>query len=60
MAKEKKIDVAATPTTPQECTTYKVDKMTFIVTPVYRENGNKTVHDIILGLMIIDREKPCC
>ena len=38
--------------------TYMVDKMTFIVTPVYREDSEKTVHDILLNLMERDCDNP--
>ena len=31
--------------------TYKVDKMTFIVTPVYREGDGKTIHELLIDLM---------
>jgi len=30
---------------------YKVDKMTFIVTPVYREGDGKTIHELLIDLM---------
>jgi len=34
---------------------YKVgDKRVFIVTPVYREDSGKTIHDALLNLMLID------
>ena len=35
--------------------TYQVDKLTFIVTPVYKENG-KSMHNILLKLMLSDLE----
>lgn len=31
--------------------TYKVDKMEFIVTPVYRIDSDRTIHDILLSQM---------
>jgi len=32
---------------------YKIDdKRVFIVSPVYREDSNKTVHDALLSLML--------
>ena len=31
--------------------TYKVDKMTFLVTPVYQESPGKTIHELLLNLM---------
>lgn len=36
--------------------TYKVDKITFIVTPVYKEGG-ETMRDILLKLMLADQEQ---
>jgi hypothetical protein len=48
-----------TPEMEQEPITYNVGKITFIVTPVYREDSNKTIHDILLGWMIKDSENPC-
>ena len=39
-----------------ETVTYNVDKMTFIVTPVYREGSGKTIHDLLLNLMKKDSE----
>jgi hypothetical protein len=42
----------------EEDITYNVDKMTFIVTPVYRDDSGKTVHDILLNLMEKDGENP--
>ena len=36
--------------------TYELDKMTFIVTPVYRDGSGKTIHDILLNLMERDCE----
>jgi hypothetical protein len=35
---------------------YEVGKITFIVTPVYREDSDKTIHDIMLSLMKKDEE----
>jgi hypothetical protein len=43
---------------PDDAITYNVDKMTFIVTPVYRDGSGKTVHDILLNLMERDCENP--
>ena len=37
--------------------TYQVDKITFIVTPVYNESG-ETMQDILLKLMQADLERP--
>jgi hypothetical protein len=37
--------------------TYKVDKMTFIVTPVYKKTG-KTVHELLLNLMARETGNP--
>lgn len=34
---------------------YQVDKITFIVTPVYKENG-ETMRDILLKLMLSELE----
>jgi len=31
--------------------TYDVDKITFHVTPIYKDGKSKSVHDIILNLM---------
>jgi len=31
--------------------TYEVDKMVFVVTPVHREDGRKSIHDILLDLL---------
>ena len=36
---------------------YKLDKITFIVEPVYREDSGKSIHDFILNLMKNDVEK---
>jgi hypothetical protein len=36
---------------------YTVDKITFIVTPLYRETG-ETIDDILLKLMKHETEKP--
>jgi hypothetical protein len=36
--------------------TYQVGKITFIVTPVYREEPEKTIHDVLLSLMKKDEE----
>ena len=38
--------------------TYEVDKMTFVVTPVYRDGTGRTIHDILLNLMEKDSETP--
>lgn len=35
--------------------TYQVGKITFIVTPVYKDNG-ETLRDILLRLMLADLE----
>ena len=35
--------------------TYQVDKLTFIVTPVYKENG-ESMRNILLKLMLSDLE----
>lgn len=35
---------------------YKVDKMTFIVTPVYSKKTKKTIHDLVLNLIKKDCE----
>lgn len=35
--------------------TYQVDKITFIVTPVYKENG-ESMRDILLKLMLSELE----
>ena len=35
---------------------YNVGKMTFVVSPVYREDSGKTIHDLILNLMKKDTE----
>ena len=40
-----------------ETHTYKIDKKVFIVTPFYRENSGKTVHEILLNLMEKETEK---
>ena len=37
---------------------YKVGKRVFIVTPVYREDTSKTIHDVLLKQMKKDIEKP--
>jgi hypothetical protein len=36
--------------------TYKVDKMTFIVTPIYRNDPGKTIHDLLVDLMTSNSE----
>ena len=41
----------------QKSIQYTVGKMTFIVTPVYRENSNKTIYKLLLDLMRKDAEK---
>jgi hypothetical protein len=33
---------------------YKVDKMTFLVTPVHREESGRTIHELLLNLMVAD------
>ena len=40
-------------TLPQEVYTYQVDKMKFIVTPVYKEDG-EPMWDILLKLMLAE------
>ena len=35
----------------EESITYNVDKMTFIVTPVYRKDPGNTIHELLLNLM---------
>ena len=45
-------------TKPGESISYTIDKITFIVTPVYRDGDGKTVHDILLDLMEKDCENP--
>lgn len=47
----KKCQQVIAPDLEKESITYKIDKMTFIVTPVHRENSGKTIHDLILNLM---------
>lgn len=42
-------------TTPKEEYTYQVDKITFVVTPVYKEDG-ETMRDILLKLMLAELE----
>ena len=37
--------------------TYKVDKMTFIVSPVYRESDGKTIPELLLNLMLTEADK---
>ena len=48
-----KLNMPDTP--PQEAETkpieYNVDKMVFVVTPVHREESDRTVHDVLLNLM---------
>ena len=34
--------------------TYKVDKMTFIVEPVYNKGSSKTIHELLINLMVVD------
>ena len=43
---------------PKEEYTYQVDKITFIVTPVYKENG-ELMRDILLKLMLSELESGC-
>ena len=50
-------DKEKTATKEPESIEYKVGKMTFIVTPVYREDSDKTIHDLMLNLMKKDSEK---
>jgi hypothetical protein len=45
-------------TKPGEHISYDIGKITFIVTPVYRDGEGKTVHDILLNLMENDCENP--
>ena len=40
---------------PREEYTYQVDKITFIVTPIYREDG-ESMRDILLKLMLSEME----
>ena len=40
---------------PREEYTYQVDKITFIVTPVYKENG-ESMRDILLKLILSELE----
>jgi len=49
-------DKENTPTKEPESIEYKVDKITFHVLPVYRENSDQTIHHLILNLMKEDRE----
>ncbi|MCL1820799.1 MAG: hypothetical protein FWG36_09105 [Oscillospiraceae bacterium] len=37
--------------------TYKIDNKVAIVTPVYREDSDKTIHDILISLMKKDSKK---
>jgi len=41
----------------EECT-YRIDKMQFIVEPVYREDSGRTIHDILLSQMKRDSVNP--
>ena len=50
----RKEDVMTEPA-PKEKYTYQVDKITFIVTPVYKENG-ELMRDILLKLMLSEME----
>lgn len=36
---------------------YKVDKITYVVEPYYREGTDKTIHDAILNMMARDSEE---
>jgi hypothetical protein len=47
-----------TPELEREETTYAFEKITFVVTPVYNENSNTTIHDIVLSLILKDGENP--
>jgi len=35
---------------------YELDKITFIVSPIYNVDSCKTIHDLVLNLMLIDNE----
>ena len=41
----------------QACIAYKVDKMTFIVQPAYNKNSRKTIHELLLNLMVAEIDK---
>lgn len=45
-------------TKPGENISYNVENMTFIVTPVYRDDKGQTIHDILLNLMERECENP--
>jgi hypothetical protein len=42
-----------------ETFTYTVNKMTFIVTPKYREDGQKNIGEILLEMMLKDTVDRC-
>lgn len=44
------------PESKQEQYIYQVDKITFVVTPIYNESG-ETIQDILLKLMRADLER---
>ena len=41
----------------QDHITYNVDKMTFVVKPVYNKSSSRTIHEILLDLMLREVEQ---
>jgi len=37
---------------------YDMEKITFIVNPIYNDDSNKTIHDLLLNLMQRNSENP--
>ena len=44
-------------TNEQKHITYNVDKMTFVVKPVYNKGSSRTIHEILLDLMVREVEQ---